>query len=165
VINRRAIEFALSVALALNCEIQSHNVFARKNYFYPDLPKGYQISQYELPLALNGRLEITLPSGETRRVAVRRVHIEEDTGKLTHTIDGTLVDYNRSGVPLLEIVSEPDLHSAEEVYAYALRLRQILRYIGVNSGDLEKGFSVSSRTLACASRTLRNWAPGPRSRI
>jgi aspartyl-tRNA(Asn)/glutamyl-tRNA(Gln) amidotransferase subunit B len=139
VINRRAIEFALSVALALNCDIQAHNVFARKNYFYPDLPKGYQISQYELPLARDGWLEISLPSGETRRVAIRRVHLEEDTGKLTHTTEGTHVDYNRSGVPLLEIVSEPDLHSSEEVYAYALRLRQILRYLGVNSGDLEKG--------------------------
>ncbi|MFW5943536.1 MAG: Asp-tRNA(Asn)/Glu-tRNA(Gln) amidotransferase subunit GatB [Chloroflexota bacterium] len=140
VINRRAVAFALRVALALNCEIQEHNVFARKNYFYPDLPKGYQISQYELPLGLNGRLEITLESGEQKRIGVRRVHMEEDTGKLTH-VDGlgSLVDYNRSGVPLLEIVSEPDLHSAAEVYAYATRLRQILRYLQVNSGDLEKG--------------------------
>ncbi len=140
VLNRRAIEFALRVALALNCQIQSENVFARKNYFYPDLPKGYQISQYELPLARQGWLEITLPDGSRRRIGIRRVHMEEDTGKLTH-VDGmgSLIDYNRSGVPLLEIVSEPDLHSAEEVYAYALRLRQILRYLEVNSGDLEKG--------------------------
>lgn len=140
VINRRAIEFALRVALALNCEIQRANVFARKNYFYPDLPKGYQISQYELPLARHGWLEISLPDGARRRVGIRRVHMEEDTGKLTH-LDGkgSLVDYNRSGVPLLEIVSEPQLHSAEEVHAYALRLRQILRYLQVNSGDLEKG--------------------------
>lgn len=138
-VNRRAIEFALRVALALNCEIQPHNVFARKNYFYPDLPKGYQISQYELPLARNGWLEIVLSDGATKRVAIRRVHMEEDPAKLTHTDQGTLVDYNRSGVPLLEIVSEPELHSAHEVYAYALRLRQILRYLGVNSGDLEKG--------------------------
>lgn len=139
VINRQALLFALTVALALNCEIQPHYLFARKNYFYPDLPKGYQISQYELPLARRGWLEISLPSGESRRVAIRRVHLEEDTGKLTHTAEGTLVDYNRSGVPLLEIVSEPDLYSAEEVHAYALRLRQILRYLGVNSGDMEKG--------------------------
>jgi aspartyl-tRNA(Asn)/glutamyl-tRNA(Gln) amidotransferase subunit B len=139
VINRRALEFAMRVALALNCTIQPHNVFARKNYFYPDLPKGYQISQYELPLARDGWLEVTLSSGEAKRVDIRRVHLEEDTGKLTHTAKGTLVDYNRSGVPLLEIVSEPDLNSAEELYAYATGLRQILRYLEVNSGDLEKG--------------------------
>lgn len=140
VINRRAVEFALRVALALNCEIQAQNIFARKNYFYPDLPKGYQISQYELPLARHGWLEIVLPAGAQRRIGIRRVHMEEDTGKLTHLDgDGSLVDYNRSGVPLLEIVSEPDLHTADEVYAYAQRLRQILRYLEVNSGDLEKG--------------------------
>jgi len=139
VINRRAIDFALRVALALDCEIQEHNVFARKNYFYPDLPKGYQLSQYELPLARHGSLQITLDSGETKRIGIRRVHMEEDTGKLTHVPEGTLVDYNRSGVPLLEIVSEPDLHSAEEVYAYAQKLRQLLRYLEVNTGDLEKG--------------------------
>lgn len=140
VVNRRAVDFALRVALALNCQIQEHNIFARKNYFYPDLPKGYQISQYELPLARNGWLEIQLESGETRRVGIRRVHMEEDTGKLTHVEElGTLVDYNRSGVPLLEIVSEPDLRSAGEVYAYATRLRQLLRYLEVNTGDLEKG--------------------------
>lgn len=139
VINRRAVAFALQVALALNCAIQPHNVFARKSYFYPDLPKGYQISQYELPLGRNGWLEIALDSGKKKRVAIRRVHLEEDTGKLTHTADGTLVDYNRAGVPLLEIVSEPELNSAEEVYAYAVALRQILRYLRVNSGDLEKG--------------------------
>ncbi|HZD11719.1 MAG TPA: Asp-tRNA(Asn)/Glu-tRNA(Gln) amidotransferase subunit GatB [Candidatus Binatia bacterium] len=140
VINRQAVDFALRVALALNCEIQAENVFARKNYFYPDLPKGYQISQYERPLARHGWLDITLPDGSQRRIGIRRVHMEEDTGKLTHLNgEGSLVDYNRSGVPLLEIVSEPDLRSAEEVYAYALRLRQILRYLQVNSGDLEKG--------------------------
>lgn len=140
VVNRRAVEFAIRVALALNCQIQEHNIFARKNYFYPDLPKGFQISQYELPLARNGWLEIALESGGTKRVGIRRVHMEEDTGKLTHVEEqGTLVDYNRSGVPLLEIVSEPDLNSAGEVYAYATRLRQILRYLEVNTGDLEKG--------------------------
>lgn len=140
VINRRAVSFALRVALALNCEIQPENIFARKNYFYPDLPKGYQISQYERPLARHGWLEILLPDQSTRRIGIRRVHMEEDTGKLTHLDgDGSLVDYNRSGVPLLEIVSEPELHAADEVYAYAVRLRQILRYLEVNSGDLEKG--------------------------
>lgn len=140
VINRRAVEFALRVALALNCTIQTHNVFARKNYFYPDLPKGYQISQYELPLGRNGWLDIELESGETKRIRIRRVHMEEDTGKLTHLGDGrSLVDYNRSGVPLLEIVSEPDIRSGEEARAYGMKIRQILRYLGVNSGDMEKG--------------------------
>lgn len=140
VINRRAVEFALRVALALKCEVQSHNLFARKNYFYPDLPKAYQISQYELPLGLNGWLDIELEAGEGRRIGIRRVHMEEDTGKLTHLEGGgSLVDYNRSGVPLLEIVSEPHIHSGEEARAYAMAVRQILRYLNVNSGDMEKG--------------------------
>jgi aspartyl-tRNA(Asn)/glutamyl-tRNA(Gln) amidotransferase subunit B len=140
VINRRAIDFALRVALALECEIQPNNIFARKNYFYPDLPKGYQISQYELPIGRNGHLVIVLPGGERKRIGIRRVHMEEDTGKLTHLDGGgSLVDYNRSGVPLLEIVSEPDIRSGEEARAYAMRIRQILRYLEVNSGDMEKG--------------------------
>ena len=140
VINRRAVEFAIRVALALNCEIQSHNIFARKNYFYPDLPKGYQISQYELPIGRHGWLDIALTDGTTKRIGIRRVHMEEDTGKLTHLDGGgSLVDYNRSGVPLLEIVSEPDIRSGEEARAYATRIRQILRYLDVNTGDMEKG--------------------------
>lgn len=141
VINRRAVEFAMRVGLALNCTVQPNNVFARKNYFYPDLPKGYQISQYELPLCTNGWIDITLESGETKRIGIRRVHMEEDTGKLTHLEDGSgsLVDYNRSGVPLLEIVSEPDMRSAAEAQAYGQKIRQILRYLDVNSGDMEKG--------------------------
>ncbi|HEX6387107.1 MAG TPA: Asp-tRNA(Asn)/Glu-tRNA(Gln) amidotransferase subunit GatB [Anaerolineae bacterium] len=139
VINQRAVEMAMRVALALNCTIQHHNIFARKNYFYPDLPKGYQISQYELPLGRNGWLDIDI-DGKSKRTGIRRVHMEEDTGKLTHLEgDGSLVDYNRSGVPLLEIVSEPDIRSGEEARAYAMKIRQILRYLGVNSGDLEKG--------------------------
>jgi aspartyl-tRNA(Asn)/glutamyl-tRNA(Gln) amidotransferase subunit B len=140
VINRRAVEFALRVALALHCAIQQQNIFARKNYFYPDLPKNYQVSQYELPLGVKGWLEIALERGETKRIGIRRVHMEEDTGKLTHLGDaGSLVDFNRSGIPLLEIVSEPDIRSGEEARAYAMKIRQILRYLGVNSGDMEKG--------------------------
>ncbi|HEY56960.1 MAG TPA: Asp-tRNA(Asn)/Glu-tRNA(Gln) amidotransferase subunit GatB [Anaerolineae bacterium] len=143
VVNEKAVEYALRVALALECTINQTSIFARKNYFYPDLPKGYQISQYELPLARNGRLVMITSQGE-RTIRVRRVHLEEDTGKLTHlqTPDGrtySLVDLNRAGVPLLEIVSEPDMHSVEEAVAYATTLRQILRYLGVNSGDMEKG--------------------------
>ncbi len=142
VINQTAIEYALRVALALGCEIQETSIFARKNYFYPDLPKGYQISQYEYPLARNGKLTFLTSDGE-KTIRIRRVHIEEDTGKLTHRNDGdeaySLVDLNRAGIPLLEIVSEPDLHSSEEVRAYATALRSLLRYLSVNSGDMQKG--------------------------
>jgi aspartyl-tRNA(Asn)/glutamyl-tRNA(Gln) amidotransferase subunit B len=138
VINRRAVEMTIRAGLALNCTIAEFNIFARKNYFYPDLPKGYQISQYEFPLCKNGWLEIETSRGQ-RRIGIRRVHLEEDTGKSTHAGGVSLVDFNRSGVPLMEIVSEPDLHSAEEVKAYAEKLRAILRYLGVNSGDMEKG--------------------------
>jgi len=142
VVNQRAVEYALRVALALQCEIKTTSIFARKNYFYPDLPKGYQISQYEQPLAKNGKLTILTSQGE-KVIRIRRVHLEEDTGKLTHvTKNGasySLVDLNRAGIPLLEIVSEPDLRSAEEVRAYATGLRSILRYLGVNSGDMQKG--------------------------
>ena len=147
VVNRKAVEYGLRVALALDCQVNLTSIFARKNYFYPDLPKGYQISQYELPLARHGCLSITTSQGE-RTIHIRRVHLEEDTGKLTHIERGSghskresysLVDLNRAGVPLLEIVSEPDLHSAEEVRAYAMALRSVLRYLGVNSGDMQKG--------------------------
>lgn len=142
VVNRQAVAYGLRVALALECQVNLTSIFARKNYFYPDLPKGYQISQYEQPLARNGRLRIQTSLGE-RVVRIRRVHLEEDTGKLTHLAKGdqaySLVDLNRAGVPLLEIVSEPDLHSAEAVRAYAVALRSILIYLGVNSGDMQKG--------------------------
>jgi aspartyl-tRNA(Asn)/glutamyl-tRNA(Gln) amidotransferase subunit B len=138
VINQRAVEYALRVALALNCEIAETSVFARKNYFYPDLPKGFQISQYELPLARNGWLDLETEGGE-RRIRIRRVHLEEDTGKLLHREGYSLVDFNRSGVPLLEIVSEPDMHSTEDVRIYATSLRSLLRYLKVSSGDMEKG--------------------------
>jgi aspartyl-tRNA(Asn)/glutamyl-tRNA(Gln) amidotransferase subunit B len=141
VINKRAIEYAIRVALVLNCTVQTNNIFARKNYFYPDLPKAYQISQYELPLATAGWLDFSLNGDTSHRIGITRVHMEEDTGKLTHleSDHGSLVDFNRSGVPLLEIVSEPDLRSVEETRLYALKMRQILRYLEVNSGDMEKG--------------------------
>jgi aspartyl-tRNA(Asn)/glutamyl-tRNA(Gln) amidotransferase subunit B len=142
VVNRNAVEYGIRVALALECEVQQTSIFARKNYFYPDLPKGYQISQYEQPLAVNGKLVIHTSDGE-QTIRVRRVHLEEDTGKLTHVERNgqsySLVDLNRAGVPLLEIVSEPDLHSAEAARAYGEALRDIVRYLGANSGDMEKG--------------------------
>jgi aspartyl-tRNA(Asn)/glutamyl-tRNA(Gln) amidotransferase subunit B len=144
VINRRAVEYTVRTALALQCEIPPFTKFDRKNYFYPDLPKGYQISQYDLPLSRDGHLEFDL-DGRRVRCGITRVHLEEDTGTLHHAGDvlqsatSSLVDYNRSGVPLMEIVGEPDLRSAEEAREYLVRLRQILMYIGVNDGNLEQG--------------------------
>jgi aspartyl-tRNA(Asn)/glutamyl-tRNA(Gln) amidotransferase subunit B len=158
VVNKKATELAALVGLALNCSINKHNTFARKNYYYPDLPKGYQISQYELPIAEKGWIEVNAPSSPTLppreegsssplplgeglgvRVRVRRVHIEEDTAKLAHEKNYALVDFNRAGVPLLEIVSEPDFRTVEAALDYATKVRAILRYLGVNSGDMEKG--------------------------
>jgi aspartyl-tRNA(Asn)/glutamyl-tRNA(Gln) amidotransferase subunit B len=139
VLNKKAIEQATLVGLALNCSINEFNTFARKNYFYPDLPKGYQISQYDLPIASKGWLDILDDTEAPDRVTVRRVHLEEDTAKLAHEKNYALVDFNRAGVPLLEIVSEPDMRSVEAALSYATKIRAILRYLGVNSGDMEKG--------------------------
>jgi aspartyl-tRNA(Asn)/glutamyl-tRNA(Gln) amidotransferase subunit B len=138
VLNRKVVEFMMKMALATNCRINRECNFARKNYFYPDLPKGYQITQYEHPLAEHGTLLIRTDEGG-KTIRIRRVHLEEDTGKLTHVDDGSLVDLNRAGVPLLEIVSEPDLHSVKDARLYAEALRDVLRYLQVNSGDMEKG--------------------------
>ncbi|GAP20450.1 glutamyl-tRNA amidotransferase [Leptolinea tardivitalis] len=142
VVNRQAVEYAMRVGLALGCTINNTSLFDRKNYFYPDLPKGYQISQYEHPIASDGLLVVDTSKGE-KAIRIRRAHLEEDTGKLTHVVTDTenysLVDLNRCGVPLLEIVTEPDIHSIEEARAYATTLRGILRALGVNSGDMEKG--------------------------
>ena len=138
VVNERAVEYAMRVGMALGCKIEPVSIFARKNYFYPDLPKGYQISQFEEPLATNGEMLIETDDGE-KVIRVLRAHLEEDAGKLTHVEGASLVDLNRAGVPLLEIVSQPDMHSAAEARAYAENLRDILRYLGVNSGDMEKG--------------------------
>jgi aspartyl-tRNA(Asn)/glutamyl-tRNA(Gln) amidotransferase subunit B len=194
VINEQAVEYGLRVALALECEVAHTSIFARKNYFYPDLPKGYQISQYEYPLAERGRLLIQTSAGE-REIRIRRVHLEEDTGKLTHVpgapapagtaeaaavgaelpaaeagapvaapLTGySLVDLNRAGVPLLEIVSEPDMHTIEEVRAYAESLRAILRTLGVNSGDMEKGVIRFEANVSV--RPLGNSALGTRVEI
>src|SRR5215510_4465767 len=143
VLNRLAVDYAIKAALALGCEIQRESIFARKNYFYPDLPKGYQISQYERPLALGGGLEITV-NGEAKFVALTRIHMEEDAGKSLHegfpdSEHKTYVDFNRSGVPLIEIVSEPDMRSAEEAAEFFARLRDTLVWIGVNDGNMEEG--------------------------
>ncbi len=152
VANRAAVEATIRSGLALNCAIAGVAVFARKNYTYPDLPKGYQISQFELPLCRDGWLEIESEDGSARRIRIRRAHLEEDTGRTVHDGAYSLVDLNRAGVPLMEIVSEADIHSPEEAYAYLTSLRTILRYLGVNSGDMEKGAlrcepNISVRTL------------------
>ena len=139
VANRRAVEQTILVGLALNCRIASDAVFARKNYFYPDLPKGYQISMFELPLCLDGWLEIEDEAGAPRRIRIRRVHLEEDTAKLLHAGDHSRVDLTRAGLPLIEIVTEPDIRTPEEARQYLTRLRSILRTLGVSTADMEKG--------------------------
>ncbi|MBT9167305.1 MAG: Aspartyl/glutamyl-tRNA(Asn/Gln) amidotransferase subunit B [Syntrophomonadaceae bacterium] len=140
VLNRRVVEFAVKAGLALNCEIPRFAKFDRKNYFYPDLPKAYQISQYDLPLAVSGYLEFEL-NGETKRVGITRVHIEEDAGKLVHGdfADYSLADYNRTGVPLIEIVSEPDLRAPEEAKAYLEKLKSVIQYTGISDVKMEEG--------------------------
>jgi aspartyl-tRNA(Asn)/glutamyl-tRNA(Gln) amidotransferase subunit B len=143
VLNRQAVDYAVKAALALGCDIQGESIFARKNYFYPDLPKGYQISQYERPLALGGGLDIAV-DGAARFVGLTRIHMEEDAGKSLHegfadSDRRTYVDYNRSGVPLIEIVSEPDMRSAAEAAEFFSRLRDILVWLGVNDGNMEEG--------------------------
>ena len=143
VLNRAAVDYAIRAALALGCTVHPTSIFARKNYFYPDLPKGYQISQYELPIATAGVVELH-SRGELRRVGITRVHIEEDAGKSLHEgfVDSdrkTYGDYNRSGVPLIEIVTEPDLRSAADAAEFFSRLRAMLVWLGVNDGNMEEG--------------------------
>ena len=134
VLNKTAVELAIKAALALSCKIKETSIFARKNYFYPDLPKGYQITQYEHPLAEDGFLEL-----RGKKIRIREVHLEEDAGKLLHGANETLIDFNRCGVPLIEIITEPDITSSDEALEYLTMLRQILRYTGVCTGDMEKG--------------------------
>ena len=143
VLNRQAVDLAIEAALALNCTVNPRSIFARKNYFYPDLPKGYQISQYDQPLAEHGSVEIEV-NGAKKRIGVTRVHMEDDAGKSIH--DGfkdsdryTYVDLNRCGTPLIEIVSDPDMRSSDEAYAYLTELKQVLQYIEVSTCDMEKG--------------------------
>ncbi|HBY64275.1 MAG TPA: Asp-tRNA(Asn)/Glu-tRNA(Gln) amidotransferase GatCAB subunit B, partial [Solibacterales bacterium] len=143
VLNRQVVELALRAGLALNCSIREHSVFARKNYFYPDLPKGYQISQYDKPVAEHGAVEIETGGGR-KRIGITRAHLEDDAGKSLH--EGfrdsdryTYVDLNRCGTPLIEIVTEPDLRSPDEAYAFLTELKQLMQYAGVSNCDMEKG--------------------------
>jgi aspartyl-tRNA(Asn)/glutamyl-tRNA(Gln) amidotransferase subunit B len=138
VINRKAVEHVIMAGLALNCQIPEISRFDRKNYNYPDLVKGYQISQLHLPLCHDGWIDIEV-DGQTKRIGIHDVHLEEDTGKLMHVHGQSLIDYNRSGIPLMEIVTEPDLTSVAEAREYVLKLRRILRYLGVSSGNMEEG--------------------------
>ncbi|MFA5350344.1 MAG: Asp-tRNA(Asn)/Glu-tRNA(Gln) amidotransferase subunit GatB [Candidatus Omnitrophota bacterium] len=138
VYNKEALNSAIKLALAFSCEIQEHTKFDRKNYFYPDLPKNYQISQFDLPLSRNGYLDIA-SGGKTKRIGITRVHLEEDAGKLIHETSSSLVDFNRTGVPLLEIVSEPDLSSPQEAFDYLTSLKNIIGYLDVSDCDMEKG--------------------------
>ena len=138
--NKKAIEYAIKLGLALHCEIEQENYFARKNYFYPDLPKGYQISQHTTPICKNGVVKINVNNVE-RTIQLNRIHIEEDAGKSLHDVDEhyTAIDLNRAGVPLLEIVSEPDLHSSEEAFAYITELRRLVRWLDICDGNMEEG--------------------------
>jgi aspartyl-tRNA(Asn)/glutamyl-tRNA(Gln) amidotransferase subunit B len=143
VLNRRAVELAVQAALALRCEVRTHSIFARKNYFYPDLPKGYQISQYDRPLAEHGYVDVTA-GGQSKRIGVTRVHMEDDAGKSVHegyrdSDQYSYVDLNRTGTPLIEIVSEPDMRSSEEAYQYLTEMKQVLQFVGVSTCDMEKG--------------------------
>ncbi|HMG82711.1 MAG TPA: Asp-tRNA(Asn)/Glu-tRNA(Gln) amidotransferase subunit GatB [Ferruginibacter sp.] len=138
--NKKAIEYAIKLGLALNCDIEQNNYFARKNYFYPDLPKGYQVSQHTTPICKNGH--VTIKIGDTsRNIILNRIHMEEDAGKSLHDVDDdyTCIDLNRAGVPLLEIVTEPDLHSAEEAFAFLTELRRMVRWLNVCDGNMEEG--------------------------
>jgi aspartyl-tRNA(Asn)/glutamyl-tRNA(Gln) amidotransferase subunit B len=140
VMNEQAVEHAMLAALALNCRVAEFTKWDRKSYYYPDLPKNYQISQYDLPLGSNGSIEIPLESGGTKSIRIRRVHLEEDAGKNLHTAGGfSQVDLNRAGTPLLEIVTEPDLSSPEQVRALAVELQRIVRYLGISEADMQKG--------------------------
>lgn len=139
VVNKDAVEKGIRAALALNCEIPQHCKFDRKNYFYPDNPKGYQISQFDEPLSLKGNIDIEFGEGRKLKIGITRLHLEDDAGKLTHVRNGSLLDFNRAGTPLMEIVSDPDMRSAEEAGAYAREIQKIVRYVGSSEADMEKG--------------------------
>jgi len=140
VLNKRVVEFAIKLGLATHCKIRTYSIFARKNYFYPDIPKGYQISQYEEPICYDGYVEIELKNGEKKKIRLRRIHMEEDAGKSIHDQDvDTLIDINRCGVPLLEIVTEPDINTPQEAALYLTKIRQLVQYLDICDGNMEEG--------------------------
>ncbi|WP_139921819.1 Asp-tRNA(Asn)/Glu-tRNA(Gln) amidotransferase subunit GatB [Hymenobacter sp. DG01] len=140
-VNYTAVEYAMKMGLATNCQIRRDNLFARKNYFYPDLPKGYQITQDKTPICTGGHVEVRLSDGSTKKIGITRIHMEEDAGKSMHLAGEveTLVDLNRAGVPLIEIVSEPDIRNAEEAYAYLSEIKKLVQYLGICDGNMEEG--------------------------
>ncbi|RSK49950.1 Asp-tRNA(Asn)/Glu-tRNA(Gln) amidotransferase subunit GatB [Hymenobacter rigui] len=140
-VNYSAVEYAMKMGLATNCHIRRDNLFARKNYFYPDLPKGYQITQDKTPICYDGHVDIRLADGETRKIGITRIHMEEDAGKSMHLAGETetLVDLNRAGVPLIEIVSEPDIRNSDEAYAYLAEIKKLVEYLGICDGNMEEG--------------------------
>jgi aspartyl-tRNA(Asn)/glutamyl-tRNA(Gln) amidotransferase subunit B len=140
VLNKKAVDFIIKMGLAVNASINHQTYFARKNYFYPDLPKGYQISQFEKPFCENGYIEIDLENGERKKIRIKRIHLEEDAGKLIHDYGkGSLVDLNRCGIPLMEIVTEPDMNSPSEAYSFLSRIRQLVKYLRICDGNMEEG--------------------------
>ena len=139
--NHKVIDYAMRMGLALGCEITRYNYYDRKNYFYPDLPKGYQITQDKTPICRGGHVDAVLKDGTVKRVGITRIHMEEDAGKSLHLAGAadSLIDLNRAGVPLIEIVSEPDMHSAQEAYAYLTEIHRLVRYLGICDGNMEEG--------------------------
>src|SRR5690606_35292617 len=140
VLNKKVVEYTVLMGLATNCRINERSIFARKNYFYPDLPKGYQISQYEEPICEHGFVAITLPNNSQKKIGITRIHMEEDAGKSIHDYGyETSIDVNRCGIPLMEIVSEPDIRTAQEASLYLQKIRQIVRYLNICDGNMEEG--------------------------
>ena len=167
VLNKKAVEFATLAALALNCRINETSIFARKNYFYPDLPKGYQISQYDKPLAEHGFIEVPASDAKTtprKKIGITRVHLEEDAGKSLHegfpdSDEKTAIDLNRTGVPLIEIVSEPEIASPDEAYEYLTRLKEIILYTGVSDCNMEEGSLRCDANVSEPSSMLQSLTP------
>ena len=161
VLNRKAVEYCMKAALALNCEVSGRTKFDRKNYFYPDLPKAYQISQYDMPIGKNGWMDVEV-DGKAKRIVIMRVHLEEETGKLIHAGDditsaaSSMIDFNRCGIPLIEIVSEADIRSADEARAYLVKLRSILLAIGVSDCKMEEGSMRCEANVSISPRAQRS---------
>lgn len=164
VLNKKVVEYAMAVGLATNCQINQYSKFDRKNYFYPDNPQNYQISQLYLPICHDGGVEIETESGGKKTIGIHEIHMEEDAGKLVHDDwEGvSLVDYNRSGVPLIEIVSEPDMRSAEEVIAYLEKLRMTIQYLGASDCKMQEGSMRADVNLSVRERAPKSLVPVPR---